>query len=75
MNKINWSLVLANWFDSITRWFISAAFIMWGWNIIAPHINCPIFTYWEIFAMRMGLSYIVQMFVKNIALNKEKEEE
>ena len=46
---------------SIIIWFISAGFIMWGWNILAPHINCPIFTYWEIFAMRMGLSFFMSI--------------
>ena len=44
---------------SIIIWLISAGFIMWGWNTLAPHINCPLFTYWEIFAMRMGLSYLM----------------
>ena len=42
-------------------WFISAAFIMWGWNILAPHINAPTFGYWEVFAMRMGLSYFLSI--------------
>ena len=42
--------------------FVSAAFIMWGWNVIAPHLNCPLFSYWEIFAMRMALGSIVAMF-------------
>ena len=44
---------------TIAFWFISAGFIMWGWNTLAPHINCPLFTYWEIFAMRMGLSFLM----------------
>lgn len=43
-------------------WFISAAFIMWGWNVIAPHINAPLFSYWEVFAIRMGLSYLMAIF-------------
>jgi hypothetical protein len=46
---------------SIIIWFISAGFIMWGWNTLAPHINFPIFTYWEIFAMRMGLSFFMSI--------------
>ena len=46
---------------SIIIWFISAGFIMWGWNTLAPHVNCPIFTYWEIFAMRMGLSFFMSI--------------
>jgi hypothetical protein len=48
---------------------------MWGWNTLAPYINCPVFTYWEIFAMRMGLSYVIQIFVRTIAINKEIKEE
>lgn len=71
MKKNKWSELLSDFFVSIFRWSISAAFIMWGWNTLAPHINCPTFGYWEIFAIRMGLSNIVQIF----ALNKEKEEE
>ena len=46
---------------SIVGWLISAGFIMWGWNTLAPHLNCPLFTYWEIFAMRMGLSFFMQI--------------
>lgn len=46
---------------AIAIWFISAGFIMWGWNTLAPHINCPLFTYWEIFAMRMGLSFFMSI--------------
>lgn len=44
---------------TIITWFISAGFIMWGWNTLAPHINCPLFTYWEIFSMRMALSFFM----------------
>ena len=43
------------------KWFISSAFIMWGWNVLAPHINAPQFGYWEIFAMRMGLTYFMNI--------------
>lgn len=35
--------------------FIGAGFLMWGWNTIASHLNAPIFTYWETFAIYMGL--------------------
>ena len=46
---------------SIVAWLISAGFIMWGWNTLAPHLNCPLFTYWEIFAMRMGLTFFMKI--------------
>ena len=46
---------------TVGGWFLSAAFIMWGWNVIAPHLNAPLFNYWEIFAMRMALTYITSI--------------
>lgn len=51
---------------SIIGWFVSSAFIMWGWNTLAPYIDCPPLSYWEIFAMRMALSNIIAIFVGNI---------
>lgn len=43
----------------ITAWCISAGLIMWGWNTVAPHLNCPQFSFTEILAMRMGLSQVM----------------
>ena len=45
--------------------FITAGFMMWGWNTLAPHINCPTFSYMEIFAMRMGLSCVMNILWQN----------
>ena len=47
--------------------FIAAGFLMWGWNTIAPHLNAPTFSYWETFAVYMGLNVFVGVFrrVKN----------
>lgn len=44
--------------SKIMIWFASALFIWWGWNIFAWHFNLPQFSYMEIFAMRMALSWI-----------------
>ena len=46
---------------------IAAGFLMWGWNTIAPHMNAPTFSYWETFAIYMGLNVFVGVFrrVKN----------
>lgn len=49
---------LAKIFVKICVYFISALFIWWGWNVLAPHLNAPLFGYWEIFAMRMALTHI-----------------
>ena len=46
----------------VAVWFISAAFIWWGWNIFAGHFNLPQFGYMEVFAMRMALSCIMRIF-------------
>lgn len=46
----------------VAAWFISAAFIWWGWNIFALHFNLPQFEYMEVFAMRMALTYIMKIF-------------
>lgn len=46
---------------NIATWFVSAGFIMWGWNTLAPHLNYPLFTYWEIFSMRMALSCLMSI--------------
>lgn len=46
---------------------IAAGFLMWGWNTFAPHLNAPTFSYWETFAIYMGLNVFVGVFrrVKN----------
>lgn len=52
---------LAKIFGKIISYFISALFIWWGWNVLAPHLNAPLFGYWEIFAMRMALTHITRI--------------
>lgn len=52
---------LAKIFVKVCTYFISALFIWWGWNVLAPHLNAPLFDYWEIFAMRMALTYVVSI--------------
>lgn len=46
----------------IAVWFISAAFIWWGWNVFAGHFNLPQFGYMEVFAIRMALSHLMVIF-------------
>lgn len=54
---------IANIVGTVGKWFIASAFIMWGWNTLAPHINCPLFGYWEIFSMYMALWFMPKPFV------------
>ena len=44
---------------NVVWWFITAYFIYWGWTVLAPHLNAPLFTYWEVFAIRMALSSLM----------------
>ena len=46
--------------------FLQSWAIMWGWNVIAPHLNAPLFGYWEIFAVRVALGFIIGMFKRKI---------
>lgn len=57
MRKMQIKVMVSN----IANWFVSTGFIMWGWNTVAPHLNAPLFNYWEIFAMRMALSHITKI--------------
>lgn len=48
----------------IAMCFASAGFLMWGWNTVARHLNAPTFSYWETFAIYMGLDILVGAFRK-----------
>jgi hypothetical protein len=54
--------VIGKFVGKIAGLFVSAGLILWGWNVIAPHLNAPLFTYWEILAMRVALGSVVAMF-------------
>lgn len=47
---------------TVGKWFVTAAFIWWGWNIFAWHFDLPQFEYMEIFAMRMALTSVMKIF-------------
>ena len=51
---------------TIGGWCICAALLMLGWNVIAPHLNAPLFTYWEWVAIYCGLRVVGNtLFKKN----------
>ena len=58
------SVLISDIIANIATCFFSAGFIMWVWNTLAPHLNCPLFTYWEIFSMRMALSYLMSIILQ-----------
>lgn len=54
-----------NGLRTISFWLISSLFLWWGWNVLAPHLNAPMFRYWEIFAIRMMFSYTISIIAKS----------
>ena len=63
-NEKTTSEKLCEFIGTIGAWFLSAAFILWGWNVIARYCNLPHLTYWEVFAVRMGFSSIMAMIIR-----------
>ena len=57
---------LGKWVGHFGFWALSALFIWWGWNVLAPHLNAPTFGYWEIFGIRMMFSNIVYIVKKSV---------
>lgn len=55
---------IGEFLGTIGRWFLSALFIWWGWNVLASHFNLISFGYWEVFAIRMAFAYILDIIGK-----------
>ena len=35
------------------------SFLLWkGWTALAPHLNCPLFGYWEVFCIATGFRWL-----------------
>ena len=55
-------VAITGFLTKAVSYFVSSAFIWWGWTVLAPHLNAPIFSYMEIFAMRMMFSSVMYIF-------------
>lgn len=63
LNKIKITSEKAGTFiGKVIAWLISAGFLYLAWGIIAPHLNLPVLTYWEVFIIRMAISSFITMF-------------
>ena len=40
--------------------------VRWGWSILAPHLNAPMFTYWEMFGIYWAFQTLAGCFKTNI---------
>ena len=62
MEKLEkWSFYVGKLIGHVAIWFLSATFLYWGWSVVAPHLNAPMFTYWEMFAIRMAINSLFKM--------------
>ena len=52
---------LGNFIGGYGAILLSALFIYWGWGVIAPLLNAPEFSYWEIAGMRFAVGTIIKM--------------
>ena len=69
LNKENIGETFGSLLGTIGGWLLSALFIWWGWNVLAPHINLFTLGYWEMFAIRMAFSSITYILGKNFKKN------
>lgn len=65
--------IITKLIERTARYFTTAFFIMWGWNTLAPHINAPTFTFLEVFAMRMGFSYLMAIVWQRPSFKKDEK--
>ena len=63
MKTIAKTTIIGNFIGKIGFYFLTGAFLYWGWNVVAPHLNAPLFTYWEMMAIRMAIGSLVRMFI------------
>ena len=61
MENTKKTVTFANFIALWVSYFVSAGFMYWAWTILAPHLNAPLFTYWEVFALRMGFTYFTKI--------------
>ena len=53
---------LATFVANALWFFLYPALVRWGWEALAPHLNAPLFAYWEVFCIchgaRWSLSFV-----------------
>jgi Co/Zn/Cd efflux system component len=52
--KKTWAVLLGDVLGDIAVWLLTALFLWWGWSVLAPLLNAPMFSYMEMVALRVG---------------------
>lgn len=58
IDSVSTFLATALWF------FLNPALVMWGWEALAPHLNAPLFAYWEVFCICHGAQWILSFIFR-----------
>lgn len=61
-NDFTWREVL----EKVIATLISILLVRWGWNTLAPYINCPTFTYVEVGSMYIGLDLLLDLIKRKV---------
>lgn len=75
MENTNFARVMSAIVAKVLYWLASTAFILWGWNILAPHLNAPLFSFWEMFAIRMAFTNFTSILWQKTGPNPLHEKE
>ena len=65
--KKTWASTLGEIIGEVAVWFLTALFMWWGWSVLAPHLNAPMFSYMEMVALRVGfhgLARTIRAYIK-----------
>ena len=56
---------LATFVANALWFFLYPALVMWGWEALAPHLNAPLFAYWEVFCICHGARWILSFIFRS----------
>lgn len=46
-------------------YFLNPAIVMWGWEALAPHLNMPLFSYWQSFCICYGAQWLLSFVFRS----------
>ena len=47
------------------EFFFNPALVLWGWEALAPHLNAPLFTYWEVLCICHGAEWLLSFIFRS----------
>lgn len=50
--------IITTYVANIVSFFLYPFFVYKGWTALAPHLNFPLFGYWEVFCITTGFRWL-----------------